>query len=77
MRSLGGPFSGVAWPPAWPLPGVAGESIPGNALVLLDLPAAERFVGYWKSQGRTERHRKNVRTYLAQWAEVLYGEDLR
>ncbi|HEX5753828.1 MAG TPA: hypothetical protein VFZ09_47025 [Archangium sp.] len=55
----------------------AEETTPGNAPVLLDLPTVERFLGYLKSQGRTERHRKNVLHYLAQWAEVLYGKDLR
>ncbi len=55
----------------------AEETTPGNAPVLLDLPTVERFLGYLKSQGRTERHRKNVLHYLAHWAEVLYGKDLR
>jgi len=55
----------------------AEETTPGNAPVLLDLPTVERFLGYLKSQGRTERHRKNALHYLAQWAEVLYGKDLR
>ncbi|HYO68860.1 MAG TPA: hypothetical protein VEU33_22535 [Archangium sp.] len=55
----------------------AEETTPGNAPVLLDLPTVERFLGYLKSQGRTERHRKNVLHSLAQWAEVLYGKDLR
>jgi hypothetical protein len=55
----------------------AEETTPGNAPLLLDLPSVEKFLGYLKSQGRTERHRKNVLHYLAQWGEVLYGKDLR
>ena len=28
-----------------------------------------RFLAYHKAEGRTERYRRNMQTYLAQWAE--------
>lgn len=54
-----------------------GEDTSKNAPLLIDLPLVERFLDHLKREGRTERHRKNVRTYLAQWAEALYEKDLR
>jgi len=36
-----------------------------------------RFLEHLERQGRTERHRKNVRNYLAQWAEALFEKDLQ
>jgi integrase len=34
-------------------------------------------LAHLKTEGRTERYRRNLRTYLAQWAESLAGRDLR
>jgi integrase len=54
-----------------------GGAVSKNAPVVMDLPTVERFLDHLKHQGRTERHRKNVRNYLAQWAEALFEKDLR
>lgn len=45
--------------------------------VLMDAELVGRFLAYLKAEGRTERYRCNMRTYLAQWAEALAGRDLR
>ncbi|WP_148273401.1 integrase [Stigmatella aurantiaca] len=37
---------------------------------MIDLPLVEKFLEHLKREGRTERHRKNVRNYLAQWAAI-------
>lgn len=45
--------------------------------VLMEAELVARFLAYFKAEGRTERYRRNMRTYLAQWAEALAGRDLR
>ncbi len=45
--------------------------------VLMEAELVARFLAYLKAEGRTERYRRNMRTYLAQWAEALAGRDLR
>jgi integrase len=45
--------------------------------VLMGPELVARFLAHLKAEGRTERYRRNVRTYLAKWAEVLAGQDLR
>lgn len=45
--------------------------------VVMDLALVARFLSHLKAEGRTEKYRRNVRTYLAQWAEALAGRDLR
>jgi serine/threonine protein kinase len=48
-----------------------------DATVYLDSETVGRFLEYLRGQGRTEKYRRNVRTYLATWAEALAGRDLR
>ncbi|SEU28755.1 tyrosine-type recombinase/integrase [Stigmatella erecta] len=48
-----------------------------DAAVYLDPETVGRFLEYLKAQGRTERYVGNVAYYLAGWAEVLVGRDLR
>ena len=45
--------------------------------VLMDAERVSRFLAHLKAEGRTEHYRRNLRTYLAQWAEPLAGKDLR
>src|SRR2546422_3826882 len=45
--------------------------------VHLDEESAVRFLSHLKAEGRTEKYRRNVRTYLAAWAKSLAGRDLR
>ena len=45
--------------------------------VHLDPPTVARFLDHLKGEGRTERYRKNLRTYLSAWAEILANRDLR
>ncbi|HVG57719.1 MAG TPA: site-specific integrase [Hyalangium sp.] len=45
--------------------------------VLMDAELVARFLAHLKTEGRTERYRRSLRTYLAQWAESLAGRDLR
>lgn len=48
-----------------------------DAEVYLDGETVGRFLEYLRGQGRTDKYRRNVRTYLASWAEALAGKDLR
>jgi integrase len=45
--------------------------------VLLGAESAARFLGWLEANGRTERYRRNVKSYLAHWARVLGNRDLR
>jgi hypothetical protein len=45
--------------------------------VFMEPELVARFLAHLKAEGRTECYRRNVRTYLAQWAETLAGRDLR
>ncbi|WP_246357807.1 tyrosine-type recombinase/integrase [Pyxidicoccus fallax] len=61
-------------------PQAAGPAAKGESAaspVYMDPERVGRFLEHLKRQGRTERHRKNVRNYLAQWAEALFEKDLR
>jgi hypothetical protein len=54
----------------------AAEKAAAEAM-LMEPELVARFLAHLKAEGRTERYRLNVRTYLAQWAEALAGRDLR
>ena len=43
----------------------------------LDADSVREFLRHLTQQGRTEGYRRDARTYLSQWAEVLAGRDLR
>lgn len=45
--------------------------------VLLGPELVACFLAHLQAEGLTGRYRRNVRTYLARWAEVLAGQDLR
>jgi len=45
--------------------------------VRVDAESVARFLAWLRTNGRTERYRVNTRNYLAQWARVLAGRDLR
>lgn len=47
------------------------------AAVFIDDERVGRFLAWLRANGRTERYRRNVRSYLAQWARALAGRDLR
>jgi len=43
----------------------------------LDADSVREFLRHLTQRGRTEGYRRDARTYLSQWAEVLGGRDLR
>jgi hypothetical protein len=45
--------------------------------VYLDGETMGRFLEYLRGQGRTDKYRRNVRTYLASWAEASAGKCYR
>lgn len=46
-------------------------------IVRLDVETIARFLAYLEKEGRTKDYRKDARAYLAQWAQVLHGRELR
>lgn len=49
----------------------------GTGIITLDDETIGRYLDHQKAGGRTERYRKNLRTYLAAWAAFYAGRDIR
>ncbi len=45
--------------------------------VLMNAAAVQQYLDFLKAEGRTEKHRRDVRKYLIEWSEVLLDRDLR
>jgi len=45
--------------------------------VLMDAAAVQQYLDFLKAEGRTEKHRRDVRKYLIEWSEVLLDRDLK
>jgi len=45
--------------------------------VVMNASAVQQYLDFLKSEGRTEKHRRDVKKYLIDWSEVFLDRDLR